>query len=212
MIFMRIVVVLVVLAAAGLLALAYWSYPSHRPSGPPASSATDTGAPPPPALGQFTALDPPRPAPELNFVARDGSPLHLVNFRGRPILVNLWATWCAPCVREMPSLDRLQARLGDRLAILAVSEDRGGASAVDPFLQKLSLHALGIYFDPTGEVGRQLQVHGLPTSFLIDGEGRLTARLEGAADWESAGMLAKLKHDLQPPDGTGVLKTSTDRP
>ncbi len=211
MIFIRIVLVLVVLAAAGLLALSYWSYPSHRDSGPPAGSATDTGAPRSPALGQFTPLDPPVPAPALSFAARDGSSLRLVDFRGRWVLINLWATWCAPCVREMPSLDRLQARLGDRLAILAVSEDRGGATAVDPFLQKLSLHALDVYLDAKGDVGQQLQLRGLPTSFLIDGDGRLRARLEGAADWDSEAMLAQLKPYLQPPDGAGVIKTSTDR-
>lgn len=213
MIFMRIVFVLVVLAAAGLLGFAYWSYSvARRDSGPLASSGADVGAlSPSPALGQFTPLDPPRPAPGLSFAARDGSPLRLADFRGRWVLVNLWATWCAPCVREMPSLDRLQAKLGNRLVVLAISEDRGGSSVVDPFLQKLALQALGIYLDPKGGVGQGLEIRGLPTSVLVDGEGRLRARLEGAADWDSPEMLAKLERYLRPPDGTGIIKTSAGR-
>ena len=212
MIFMRVVFVLVVLAAAGALSFTYWSHPfTSRDSGSPAKSGDSAGSPPSPALGQFTPLDPPRPAPELSFAARDGSPLRLADFRGRWVLVNLWATWCAPCVREMPSLDRLQAKLGKRLAILAISEDRGGANVVDPFLQKLALQALGIYLDPKGRVGQELEVRGLPTSVLVDGEGRLRARLEGAADWDSPEMLAKLERYLRLPDGTGIIKTSAGR-
>src|SRR6266446_5125805 len=150
--FMRIVFVLVILAAAGGLGFLYLSSAHDRRNN---SSGADPGSPSA-VLGQFTPLDPPRPAPELSFAARDGSPARLADFRGHWLLVNLWATWCAPCAREMPSLDRLQAKLGDRLTVLAVSQDRGGAPVVDPFLEQLRLASLRIYLDPKGALGEGL--------------------------------------------------------
>jgi thiol-disulfide isomerase/thioredoxin len=190
---MRIVIVLIILAAGGGLgAFLYLSGTRDRhDSGAPPSNAADSGSPS--ALGKLTPVDPPRPAPELSFAARNGSPAQLADFHGHWLLVNLWATWCAPCVREMPSLDRLQAKLGNRLTVLAVSQDRGGAEVVDPFLAKLSLGALHIYLDPKAVVGKGLGARGLPTTFLVDGEGRVRAQLEGAAEWDSPGMVAALE-------------------
>ena len=199
--FMRIVIMLVILAAGGGLgAFLYLSGTRDRhDSGALASNTADSGSPSA-ALGQLTPVDPPRPAPELSFAARDGSPAQLADFHGHWLLVNLWATWCAPCVREMPSLDRLQAKLGDRLTVLAVSQDRGGAQVVDPFLAKLSLAALHIYLDPKAALGKGLGARGLPTTFLVDGEGRLRAQLEGAAEWDSPGMLAVLERYFRDAD------------
>jgi thiol-disulfide isomerase/thioredoxin len=190
----RIAIVLVILAAGGGLgAFLYLSGTRDRhDSGALASDAADGGSPSA-ALGKLTPLDPPRPAPELSFAARDGSPAQLADFHGHWLLVNLWATWCAPCVREMPSLDRLQAKLGSRLMVLAVSQDRGGAQVVDPFLAKLSLGELHIYLDPKAVLGKGLGARGLPTTFLVDGEGRVRAQLEGAAEWDSPGMVAALE-------------------
>jgi thiol-disulfide isomerase/thioredoxin len=203
---LRALIVLVILCASGLLVAIYWptitggGYASR-----PASTANDQNGSLPPVLGKFSPLDPPRPAPEVNFTRRDGSPLRLADFRGHWVLVNLWATWCAPCIREMPSLDQMQARLGDRLMVLAISEDRGGAEVVDLFLERLGLKAIGIYLDPKGGVTKLLKARGLPTSFLIDDEGQIRAQLEGAADWTSPEMLATLDQYLRPkeaPDGT----------
>jgi len=197
---MRIVIVLIILAAGGGLgAFLYLSGTRDRhDSGALASNAADSGSPS--ALGKLTPVDPPRPAPELSFAARNGSPAQLADFHGHWLLVNLWATWCAPCVREMPSLDRLQAKLGNRLTVLAVSQDRGGAEVVDPFLAKLSLGALHIYLDPKAVVGKGLGARGLPTTFLVDGEGRIRAQLEGAAEWDSPDMLAMLEHYFRAAD------------
>jgi thiol-disulfide isomerase/thioredoxin len=105
--------------------------------------------------------------------------------------VNFWATWCAPCIKEMPSLARLQAKLGD-LAVVAVSEDRRGAEVVDPFVAKLALGKLPIYLDAKNDLGHGFGVEGLPTSYLIDRDGRIVATLEGAAEWDSADMLKRL--------------------
>jgi hypothetical protein len=112
-------------------------------------------------------------------------------------------------VREMPSLDRLQAKLGSRLAILAVSEDRGGAHVVDPFLEKLGLAALATYLDPKSALSGELEVTGLPTTFLIDDQGRILGQLEGAAEWDSPRMVRTIERYLQGASASGVVKTST---
>lgn len=203
---LRAVIVLSVLSAAGLLALAYW--PRHvEPDTAVGNRSTDE-ATRQSTLGQFTAVDPPRPAPGLSFTQRDGTPRRLADFRGHWVLVNLWATWCVPCVREMPSLDRLQAKLGQRLTVLAISEDRGGAHAVDPFLEKVGMSALAVYLDPDSGVQQSMGVRGLPTSFLIDGEGRVHGFIEGAAKWDSPKMLAMLERYLSPGPAGGAIKTS----
>jgi thiol-disulfide isomerase/thioredoxin len=116
------------------------------------------GSEPPPLEGMFkdnfTLLESPVPAPQTGFLDQSGAMVTLAAFRGRVVLLNFWATWCAPCIREMPALDRLQAELGDQgLTVLAVSQDRGGAKVVGPFLDKLKLDNLAIYLDPAGRMG-----------------------------------------------------------
>lgn len=203
------VIVLVILCLAGLLAAFSWpGAPLRRDHGSILSSNPDAGAPQQAALGEFTPLDPPRPAPALSFESRDGKTLHLADFRGRVVLVNLWATWCAPCVREMPSLDRLQARLGDRLAVLAISEDRGAGHVVEPFLEKLGLERLVVYLDPATAAQQAFAVRGLPSSFLIDRDGRILGSLEGAAEWDAPAMVQRLERYLKPGEDSGLIKTS----
>jgi len=185
-------------AAAGLMAAGHW------PSG--ARPVGDQ------AIGAFTPLAPPRPAPAPAFTSRDGKPLHLADFRGHILLVNFWATWCGPCVREMPSLDRLQTKLGERLTVLAISEDHGGAHVVDAFLEKLSLARLNVYLDAPAAAQAAFQLRGLPTSFLIDRNGAILGRLEGGADWDSPKMLALLERYLPSDDARdAVIKTAAPR-
>ena len=172
-------------------------------------SALSTGRAEPAAdqtpLGQFVPSSPPRPAPQIHFTDADGKAVSLGDFAGRLVLVNLWATWCAPCRREMSSLDRLQTRLGDNITILAISEDMGGDKAVAPFVAKLGLKALKTYLDPKNTVGQAFKVEGLPTSFLVDRQGRVLGRVEGEADWDSPKMLAVIKPFVAPDD---IVKTS----
>jgi thiol-disulfide isomerase/thioredoxin len=168
----------------------------------------DDGAPP--ALRQFIPTDPPRPAPEIAFADGAGKSLSLADFRGKLVLVNLWATWCEPCIREMPSLDRLRAAMpaGD-LAIVLVSQDRGGDKVVAPFFAKLGLK-LETYLDPKSAVGHAFEVRGLPTSILIDREGNELGRVEGALDWDGGPAQALLRwyvaRGAKPDDE--VVKTS----
>jgi thioredoxin-related protein len=106
----------------------------------------------------------------------------------------------------MPSLDRLQVHFGDRIAVLAVSEDRGGTKAVEPFIDKLGLKSVKVYVDPKSEVGHAFEVQGLPTSFLVDHDGKVLGRVEGGADWDSAKMLAIIEPFVS---GSGVVKASS---
>lgn len=186
-------------AALVLLLVSLWR---SEPAKPPVAAQ---GTPRDAALGEFTPLDPPRPAPPLAFAERGGEARQLADFRGHWLLVNLWATWCAPCVREMPSLDRLQARLGDKLHVLAISEDRKGAEVVDPFLGKLDLKSLTIYLDPAAQAQQAFKLRGLPTSLLIDPSGVMRGQLEGAADWDSPRMIALIERYLA---GDGVDRKS----
>jgi len=144
------------------------------------------------ALGQFSPAAAPLPAPEVAFTDIKGNSAGFAGLRGKPVVVNLWATWCQPCLREMPSLERLQEKLAGKLTVAAISQDRGGEKAVTPYLAKLGLDKVRIYLDPKSEVGKAFGVRGLPTSIVLDAEGREVGRVEGAAEWDSATMLAVL--------------------
>ena len=158
--------------------------------------------PPGAAIGKFSPRAAPLPAPPVSFADQSGKTVTLADFRGRVVLINLWATWCAPCVHEMPSLARLQARLG-RLTVLAISEDRQGAAVVPPFVQKLGLDGLAVYLDPKNDVDHAFGVEGLPTSILIDRDGRILGELQGAADWDSQDMVKLIEGYLGAADGKG---------
>jgi thiol-disulfide isomerase/thioredoxin len=146
----------------------------------------------------FTFSNPPVPAPSLAFRSLNGEAVSLADFQGQVVLVNFWATWCAPCVAEMPSLERLHLALEDEgFAVLAVSQDRGGAGVVAPFLSRLNLQHLPIFLDPKGDLGRAFAVKALPTSFLIDRDGRAVAGLVGPAEWDSPEAKALIRRYLQ---------------
>jgi thiol-disulfide isomerase/thioredoxin len=152
--------------------------------------AAEAAEPPPPTgwMEQFSFKDPPRPAPQVK----------LSDFKGRVLLVNFWATWCAPCIRELPSLDRLQSDLGDEgLLVLAISQDRGGAAVAGPFLEKLDIRSLGLFLDSKMRLGRALGVRALPWTFLIDREGRVVGELPGYAEWDSHEAIALIRHYLE---------------
>ena len=125
------------------------------------------------------------------------------------MLLNFWATWCAPCVREMPSLDRLQAALGDRgLSVVAVSIDRAGVKAIRPFAKRLGLAHLGLYHDPEGALFRAFGVSGLPASFLIDQGGAVVGAYAGPAEWDGPEARALIEFYLNRPEhAAAVTKT-----
>jgi thiol-disulfide isomerase/thioredoxin len=174
--------------------------------GLPSAAGSDTDVPDRTKLGEFVPSSAPSPAPSVTLIDAAGNALQLSDFRGKLVVLNLWATWCEPCLREMPSLDRLQSHFGDRIAVLAVSEDRGGAKIVEPFIAKLTLKSVKVYVDPKSEVGHAFDVRGLPTSFLVDHDGNVLGRVEGGADWASAKMLAVIETFVP---GSGVVKASS---
>jgi thiol-disulfide isomerase/thioredoxin len=143
-------------------------------------------------IGEFIPAASPQPAPEISVTDLDGKSMTLADFKGRFVLLNLWATWCQPCLKEMPSLAALQTKFGQALTIVAVSEDFGGAKMVQPFIAKLGLDKLRVALDPKSTATHAFQVRGLPSSFLIDPDGKVLGKVEGAADWDSDQMRATL--------------------
>jgi thiol-disulfide isomerase/thioredoxin len=145
--------------------------------------AASSAAPAP--VESFARSDPPRPLPDVSFVDATGARRHLADFRGKLVLVNLWATWCGPCRKELPALDRLQAKLGgSRFEVVALSIDRAGLPKVGSFLRDLGITKLAIYVDRTGEAARLLGAAGLPTTLLVDRTGEEIGRLAGEASWD----------------------------
>ena len=127
-----------------------------------------------------------QPGPSASFNDPDGGDISLADFSGTPVLVNLWATWCAPCVKELPTLDKLAASHRDdgQLGVIAVSQDSGPQASVEAFLAKLKADDLGAYHDPkmsfSGALGPDTV---LPTTILYDADGKEVWRYVGDLDW-----------------------------
>ncbi|PZU92881.1 MAG: thiol:disulfide interchange protein [Chelatococcus sp.] len=145
------------------------------------------------AIGEVAAVqvsERPAPTPPLAFLGPDGKPVSLADFAGRTVLVNLWATWCAPCLHEMPALDRLQTQLGgDDFAVVAVNIDTRNLDKPKAWLADKKIGALTYYSDPEAGVFQTLRkaykVEGMPVSLLIDRQGCQLAMIQGPADWAS---------------------------
>ena len=152
-------------------------------SGPPAEAAT----------GRLDRSHAGTLAPATAFEDPEGAPASLADFRGKPVLVNLWATWCAPCVAEMPTLDRLAAREGERLKVLTVSEDLDGREKVEAFFDRQGYRELETWLDPKMALMSELKVAILPTTIYYDSRGRELWRVTGMEDWESGRAALLLK-------------------
>ena len=122
-------------------------------------------------------------APAVPFLGPDGEPATLASFRGKPLVVNLWATWCAPCIREMPQLDALAGGAGDRFRLIVVSQDMAGKRDVDPFFAKQGFKALKPYLDKQNVLMEALKAETLPMTVLYDARGKELWRVVGAFDW-----------------------------
>ncbi len=146
--------------------------------------------------GQYTELQPPMRVPSRPILTAGGTLIDFSSLRGKVVLVNFWATWCVPCVYEIPSLDRLQARLsgGGTVAIMPVSMDTGGAPVVEAFYRRLGLSHLKIFADPAQQIGyfrtsnpghAVFPLYALPITYLIDPDGLVRGYVPGAAKWDS---------------------------
>ena len=135
-----------------------------------------------------------RAAPDFQFTDAEGAPRTAADFAGQGLVLNFWATWCPPCVAEMPSLARLQAAVrAERVAVLPLSSDRGGRAQVADFYARIRLEGLGIWLDPRGAAARAFGVRALPTTVILDRAGQEVARLEGPAEWDSRAMVATIR-------------------
>ena len=149
-------------------------------------------AQPPPS---FVIYKVPKPVPELQFTDGEGKTRTLAEFKGKVVLLNIWATWCLPCRKEFPTLDRLQATLGGPdFEVVPVSIDSKGMPAIDKFYGEISVKNLARYVTPSGNGALDtLGIFGIPATLLIDPEGQEIGRVTGPAEWDSPDFVAFLK-------------------
>lgn len=136
----------------------------------------------------------PVPVPTLTFVDASGTTRSLADYRGKFVLLNIWATWCVPCRTEMPTLDRLQGLLGSAdFEVLAVSIDRGGTEVVQKFFAETGVKHLTTNVDASGRAAFALGILGLPATLLLDRDGMEIGRLIGPTEWDAPEMIAQLQ-------------------
>jgi len=133
------------------------------------------------------------PAKLSAFVDAYGRPASIDEFRGKTVILNLWAPWCVPCLQEMPSLDRLAARLPEDFAVVAVTRDQVGDSPSKQTFDRMGLKRLRLYLDPEGRLEPEIGARGFPTTLVLGRDGAPLAYREGAADWDSDAMVARLE-------------------
>ncbi len=148
----------------------------------------------------------------IEFQDDDGRTRSVADFRGKVVLLNIWATWCGPCRKEMPALDRLQAVLGGSdFEVVPLSIDRTGVAAVRGFYAEVGVRHLATYADASGSVTRKLDTLGVPTTVLIDRDGREIGRLTGPAEWDAPAMIEFMRGIIAQPSGTTRAEAGPDR-
>lgn len=149
-------------------------------AGPDWQAARDGG------LDKLVVAEDPAPVAAAEFTDRDGGTHTLADWQGKVVLLNFWATWCAPCREEMPSLDALQAQMGgDDFTVVPIATGRNAPERIDAFYAETGLENLPVLLDPRQQLARAMGVVGLPVTVLIDRDGNEVARLLGEADWTS---------------------------
>ncbi len=139
--------------------------------------------------------------PDLSWVDRNDRPVKLADFEGKVVLFNYWASWCGPCQRELPGIDRTQAKLaGDNLEVVAMNIDRGGKRIALKNARRLKLKNLKLYLDPKSVTARSLGVRAMPSTFMFDRKGNLLGRLEGSAEWDTPEAHALIQYFIDNPD------------
>lgn len=149
-------------------------------------------------MAAFVFKSAPEELPEAGFIDAQGRERTLADWKGKVVLLNLWATWCAPCRKEMPGLDRLQAELGsDQFEVVAVSVDRTGIDGAKKFLDQIDVRSLAVLADPGARMATTLKAIGLPATLLIDRQGRELGRLIGPAEWDTPEAKALIRAALK---------------
>ena len=163
-----------------------------------ATTSANAGDGEPPIEGivqNFIPLDKPLPAPSTPVVSKDEGPITLDRFQGKFIVLNFWATWCGPCIRELPSLHRLNAQFaGDNFAVVLISQDRGGFKQTDRFLKKLKVDIADNFIDEKLKFSRAIAVRSLPTTIFLGPDGNEIGRLVGSAEWDEPEAVALIDY------------------
>lgn len=160
-------------------------------------SASEAAAPPPPLPGQVVRAFAGTQLPALTFEDPQGNTLDLGAI-DKPVLVNLWATWCAPCRVEMPSLDALAAEMEDEIDVLTISQDIRGAELVTPFYEEQGFEHLEQWLDPENRLGKELSGEGLlPVTILFDAQGKELLRVAGGFEWDSEEAIAQVREAIE---------------
>jgi len=155
----------------------------------------------PPVTQQIAEVG--KPLPGLDFPDLSGDRVKLSDHQGKVVLVHIWATWCPPCVAEMPSMEGLYQKLPrDRFEILAVSIDARGEDAVAPFVERNRL-TFPVLLDPDGSIGVPYGITGVPESFIVDRDGVLVRKIIGQADWASPAAAELLNGLIRQPASSG---------
>lgn len=145
----------------------------------------------------FARASKPKQLPAFDFQDAAGRHHSLADFRGRLVLLNIWATWCAPCREEMPALDRLQANLGGPgFAVVALSIDQQGLPVTRKFFDEVGIKALELYTDPSAQAAFKLGAVGLPATLLVDRDGREIGRHLGPAKWDAPEIVEELRRKI----------------
>ncbi len=195
----KIVLVVAILFAGSMTVAALIYKPRLSNQAEPVTSATPGTIATTP-FRSFQLLEEPRTLKDFKFVDGKWKPASLADFQGKTVLLNIWATWCGPCREEMPTLDRLQASIGGPdFEVVALSIDEGGIAVINDFYQELGLKALRVFVDPAGTAPGTLNVLGLPTTLLIDREGREVGRYMGPAEWDSPEMISVIRREVNAP-------------
>jgi thiol-disulfide isomerase/thioredoxin len=161
----------------------------------------------PPVEGQirnYQPLEEPIPVPDVTVLTREGGTTTLDPFEGKFVVLNFWATWCGPCIRELPSLARLDDALpDDRAQVVLISQDRGGFKQTDRFLKKFGVNIADSFVDERLKFSRAIGIRSLPTTILIGPDGLEAGRLVGTAEWDSPEALALIEWYLAREAGDG---------
>jgi thiol-disulfide isomerase/thioredoxin len=149
------------------------------------------------AILNLVVTDGPMEPPAIAFTDEAGEQLSLADYRGTPVAVHFWATWCFPCRAELPTMDALQREFGDTLVILPLSLDRDGAALVRNYYEDHDLTTLPVMIDEKMAAGRALRVHGIPATIFVNGEGAEVARVLGDRDWTDPAVIELVRHIIQ---------------
>jgi len=188
------------------LILVFFLFPSQPMAGHGASEPSDG------TVKSFRWLKSPLPVGNIPIHSEAGERILLSQFKGKIVLLNLWASWCPPCIRELPALDRIQNRLGgEDFVVVAVSLDSDPKLARQMFVDRLSIEHLNLYIEPAEQLGRFFPVDVLPISFIIDREGQAMGLMRSYADWDSPEANTLIKRLVAGVTGTTLKEEKAQR-